>query len=120
MNSRTRNLLIFILGLFVGLNWPKIKKYSEPYWQKIKNGTNKSWHKLNALFWGQKEKTSSTSPKQEKSAPAIKSEEKVEPKTEEKKEESKEPLTVEKIMKAREEKEEDKGKVKVTIKEESK
>lgn len=116
MNSRIRNFLIFVLGLLVGLNWWKIQK-----------GTSNSWHKLRVWLEGQKRKvepaSQQSSPPAETELPPTESEKSIEAiiaeKPAEKKEEWPEPLTVEKIVKAREAKEEDKGKVKITIKEDS-
>ena len=56
MNNKSGVLLAFLVGVAVGANWPKIRKYLGPYMETAGQASAKGFHGLLGLFVSGKER----------------------------------------------------------------
>ena len=56
MNTKSGVLLGFLVGVAVGANWPKIRKYLGPYLETAGEASAKGFHSLLGLFVSGKER----------------------------------------------------------------
>ena len=56
MNNKSGVLLGFLVGVAVGTNWPKIRKYLGPYMETAGEASAKGFHSLLGLFVSGKER----------------------------------------------------------------
>ena len=56
MNNKSGVLLGFLVGVAVGANWPKIRKYLVPYMETAGETSAKGFHSLLGLFVSGKER----------------------------------------------------------------
>ena len=56
MNEKTTPILVFAIGILVGMNWPKIEKFLKPYLKSMEGGSTEAYSVLSTFLAQQKEK----------------------------------------------------------------